>query len=119
MADRPHSGGVEQHEDLPPGPPADTPVRSFAGIVRALGAEDPGFVRRLTRPGPASLGAGNVMIIVGLLAAVVLGVVPLAVGLHTGVLGLLVVGGLGCIVMPVAAPLAAGALVRHRWPLAT
>lgn len=116
--DRLHDGGMEHHED-PVRPGTDARVElAFADMVRALTVDDPRFVHRVTRPAFGRLGVGNAAIVAGLLATVVLGVLPLAVGLHTGIVALLAVGALGCVVLPVAVPLSVRAVVRRRRPLA-
>lgn len=111
---------VEHPEDPAPAPAGTpgTPVdRAFAAIVRAMTIQDPRFVRRMTRRGPFGLGVGDVMMLVGLLTTVLLGVLPLAVGLHTGFVLLLVVGALGCTVLPVASPFVVRRVVLRRRPL--
>ena len=57
------------------------------------------------------------MAVVGVLVTLLLGIVPLALGLHTGVIALLVVGAIGCAVLPVAVPLAVRVLVRRARPM--
>lgn len=117
MPGRPHSRGVDPHEDPAPAP-AGTPVdRAFTSIVRALALEDPRFVRRVTTPPPGGLGTGDLMIVVGLLATVLLGILPLALGLQTGVTVLLVLGATGTAVLPVAAPLIVRGLLRRARPM--
>lgn len=91
--------------------------RQFAAIVRGLEADDPRFVRQLTRPAPRGVGAASVMIVIGVVATVVLGIVPLALGVHAQVLALMIVGAVGCVLMPVATPLAVRRLLRHVRPL--
>ncbi len=112
---------MDHHED-PAAAPAAAPVspvdRAFAAIVRALTAEDPRFVRRVTAPAPGGLGVGNLMIIVGFLATVLFGVLPLAVGLGSGLTVLFLVGGFGCTVLPVAAPLVVRGVIRRVRPMA-
>lgn len=121
MLGRPHSGGVEHYEDPFPSSPTnapETPVdRAFAAIVRALAVEDPRFVRRVTTPGPGGLGTSEVMVAVGVLATVLLGILPLALGLQIGVVALLVLGAIGSVVLPLGAPLAVRALLRRTRPM--
>ena len=116
----PHSGVVEQ-PDAPRAPEsltATTPVdRAFAAIVRSLAREDPRFARRLSTSGPAGLGTGHVMTLLGLLATILVGVVPLAVGLHTGLVVLTWIGAAGCALLPVLVPLAVRLVLRRVRPL--
>jgi hypothetical protein len=110
-----------EHPDDPAPAPARTPGtpvdRAFAAIVRSLTVDDPRFVRRMTRSGPGRVGVGDVMIVAGLLTTLLLGVLPLAVGLQTGLVVLLVLGVLGCTVLPVAAPLIVRRVVVRFRPL--
>ncbi|MDD7968738.1 DUF3040 domain-containing protein [Actinomycetospora lemnae] len=117
---------MEQHEEPGElwdrsGDPADRPfdpdAERWAGIVRALALEDPRFVRRVTSPGPGGAAVGDLMIVVGLVATVLLGVLPLGVGLQTGIVALVVVGAAGTLLLPVGAPLAVRAFLRHVRPL--
>lgn len=124
---RTHSGEVEPHEEhgRPPeetsADPADRSAdpddERFAGIVAHLAHQDPRFVRRVSAPPPVGLGVGDLMIVVGLVATVLFGVVPLAIGIHAGVTSLLVVGALGCVLLPVGAPLAVRTVLRRTRPL--
>lgn len=95
----------------------DPDDQRFAGIVEHLATQDPRFVRRVSAPPPVGLGVGDLMIVVGLVATVLFGIVPLAIGLHAGVVSLLVVGAVGCVVLPAGAPLAVRAILRHVRPL--
>jgi hypothetical protein len=111
---------MEHPEDPAPAPARTpgTPVdRAFAAIVRSLTVQDPRFVRRVTRSGPGRVGVGDVMIVAGLLTTLLLGVLPLAVGLQTGLVVLLVLGVLGCTVLPIAAPLVVRRVVLRLRPL--
>ena len=94
-----------------------TTDRRFAAVVAALGAEDPRFLRRVSRPRPGRPDGGHLMLGVGLLLTLVLGVVPLAVGLHLQVTALLLVGAIGCAVLPPAGPLTTRAVLRRVRPL--
>lgn len=126
-ARRPHPGGVEPHEEHgrpreeTSADPADRPPHPdderFAGIVAHLAWQDPRFVRRVGAPPAVGLGVGDLMIVIGLVGTVLFGTVPLAIGLHAGVLSLLVAGGIGCVVLPVGAPLAVRAVLRRVRPL--
>lgn len=89
--------------------------RQFVALVRALQRDDPRFVRRCSAPVPGRLARTDVMIIAGMLATLLLGVVPLAVGLHLHAPALLVVGALASVTAPVLVPwLTRRAIVRHR-----
>ena len=125
---RPHPGGVEEPHEEPGRPleetsgnPADRSPdpydERFDGIVAHLAALDPRFVRRVSAPPAVGLGVGDLMIVVGLVATVLFGVVPLGIGLHAGAVPLMVVGGLGCLLLPAGAPLAVRAVLRHTRPL--
>lgn len=119
-----HPGRVEQ-DDEPVGAagetdadrPADPHAERFAAIVRGLARQDPRFVRRVTAPPPTGLAVGDLMLVLGLVATLLLGALPLALGLHSGITALLVMGGLGCVVLPVGAPLAVRAVLRRARPL--
>lgn len=104
---------VEQYDQPRPTGPTDP----FTAIVHALARQDPRFVRRMTAPAPGGLAVGDLMIVVGLVATVLLGVLPLALGLAHTLAGLTAVGVLGCLLLPVAAPLTVRALLRHLRPL--
>jgi hypothetical protein len=119
--------GVEPHEEPgrpleeTSGNPADRSPdpydERFAGIVAHLAAQDPRFVRRVSAPLTVGLGVGDLMIVVALVATVLFGIVPLAIGLHAGVVSLMVVGAVGCLLLPAGAPLVVRAVLRHRRPL--
>ncbi|MEJ2861377.1 DUF3040 domain-containing protein [Actinomycetospora flava] len=89
----------------------------FDGIVAHLARQDPRFVRRVSAPPAVGLGVGDLMIVVGLVSTVLFGVVPLAIGIHAGVTSLMVVGALGCVLLPAGAPLAVRAFLRRHRPL--
>ena len=108
-----HPERVEQFDERRPAGPADP----FTAIVRALARQDPRFVRRVSAPAPGGPGAGDLMIVVGLVATVLLGVLPLALGIQGGLAGLVLLGATGCLVLPVGAPLAVRALLRRLRPL--
>lgn len=101
---QPHSGGVEHHENPVLRATESQVDQAFAGIVAALGAQDPRFVRRVARRASGHLA--NVMVLAAAVATLVLGVVPLAVGLAAGVAALTVLGAVGCVVLPVTVPVA-------------
>jgi hypothetical protein len=57
------------------------------------------------------------MLLVGFMATVVLGVVPLALGIHFGVTALIVLGAVACLVLPIGAPIAVRVVLRRVRPL--
>jgi hypothetical protein len=89
----------------------------FDAMVRALAAQDPRFVRRVSVPRARRLGVGHLMLLAGLVSTLLLGVVPLAIGVHTGSVVLLVVGALGSTLLPVGAPLAVRIVLHRTRPL--
>ena len=103
---------VQQDDD-----PASV-TRRFSSIVAALGHDDPRFVRRCSPPRPGRPGAGHLMIMIGLAATLLLGALPLALGLHLQITALLVVGAVGCLVLPLAGPVAVRVVlmrIRPAW----
>ncbi|MHC1561102.1 DUF3040 domain-containing protein [Actinomycetospora sp. C-140] len=88
-----------------PDRPADPVAERFGAIVSALAREDPRFARRVSAPAPGRMGAGNLALVLGLVATVLLGAVPLVLGLHLGSVVLCVVGAVGCLLLPVGVPL--------------
>ena len=97
--------------------PAGVTDRRFGAIVAALGREDPRFVRRCSPPPPGRLGAGHLMVLVGLVSTVLLGAVPLALGLHLQLTALIVLGAVGCLVLPLAGPVTVRVVLAHARPL--
>lgn len=89
---------------------------AYTQIVRALARQDPHFVRRVSAPADG-LGVADVMVLVGLLATVLLGVIPLALGLQADAAGLVALGATGCLLLPVGAPLVVRAVLRRLRPL--
>ena len=89
----------------------------FDAMVRALAAQDPRFVRRVSVPGPRCLAVGHLMLLAGLLSTLLLGVLPLAIGVHTGSVALLVIGALGSTLLPAGAPLAVRIVLHRMRPL--
>jgi hypothetical protein len=106
------SGTVQQDDDS-----ASVTNRRFSSIVAALGHDDPRFVRRFSPPRPGRPGAGHLMIMIGLAATLLLGALPLALGLHLQVTALLVVGAVGCLVLPLAGPVAVRVVLMRIRPL--
>jgi hypothetical protein len=88
----------------------------YTQIVRALERQDPRFVRRVSAPA-GGLGVGDLMILGALVATVLLGVIPLALGLQVGASALVGLGAAGCLLLPVAAPPAIRAVLRRLRPL--
>lgn len=92
--------------------------RQFAAIVDRLKSTDPHFARRFSVPAlSAYLSAGAVMALVGAVATLLLGIVPLAVGVSSHAVELLTLGALCCAVLPVAAPVVTGRVLGHVRPL--
>lgn len=119
-----HPGRVEQPEEPDraagenPAERAVDPYRApFDAMVRALAAQDPRFLRRVSVPRARRLGVGHLMLLAGLVTTLVLGVVPLAIGVHTGSVVLLVIGALGSILLPAGAPLAVRIVLHRTRPL--
>ncbi|WP_133251827.1 DUF3040 domain-containing protein [Actinomycetospora cinnamomea] len=104
---------MEQYDRPRPTGPTDP----FTAIVHALARQDPRFVRRMTAPAPGGLGVADLMIVVGLVATVLLGVLPLALGVAYSLAALTVAGAAGCLLLPVGAPLAVRTLLRHLRPM--
>jgi hypothetical protein len=92
--------------------PERSPVdRRFADIIGALRAQDPHFARRVSEA--RRLRSGQIMMLVGFVATLVLGVVPLALGIQTQLTVLLTLGAVGVAVAPVLVP-SLVRLVLHR-----
>ncbi|WP_433786138.1 DUF3040 domain-containing protein [Actinomycetospora sp. CA-101289] len=89
---------------------------AYTQIVRALERQDPRFVRRVSEPA-GGFGAGELMVLLGLAATVLLGVIPLALGLQAGAPALVLLGTTGCLLLPVGAPLAVRGVLRRLRPL--
>ncbi|GAA4793010.1 hypothetical protein GCM10023200_30830 [Actinomycetospora chlora] len=109
----PHPGDVEQDDEIRRRVADDR----FAALVRALEQEDPRFVRRVSAPTRGRLSAGGLMVFGGLVATVVLGALPLVLGLHLGVPALVVIGAVGCVALPVGVPILLGTVLRRMRPL--
>jgi Protein of unknown function (DUF3040) len=88
----------------------------YTQIVQALARQDPRFVRRVSAPA-RGFGVGELMILTGLLATVLLGVIPLALGLQADASALVGLGAAGCLLLPVGAPLVVRAVLRRLRPL--
>lgn len=119
-----HPGKVT-HPEEPDRATGETPAERavdpyrapFDAMVRALAAEDPGFYRRVSVTRARRLGVGHLMLIAGLVTTLLLGVVPLAIGVHTGSVVLLVIGALGSTLLPAGAPLAVRIVLHRMRPL--
>ena len=105
-----HSRGVQQGEQPGEDPssendtrPERTPIdRRFAAMIGALRASDPRFARRVSEP--HRLRSGHIMMLVGFVATLLLGVVPLAVGIQAQLAALLIIGAVGIAFVPVTVP---------------
>ena len=102
--------GVASDDDSPgtPEQAADRTAatnRAFDAIVGALARADPMFMRRFSAHAPGGMAAGGLVVVLGLVATVVLGFIPLAVGAQLQIIGLLVAGAICSIAMPVLVPL--------------
>jgi hypothetical protein len=95
--------------------PERTPIdRRFAAMIGALRAADPRFARRVSEP--HRLRSGQIMMLVGFVATVNLGVVPLAVGIQAQLAALLVIGAIGIAFVPVTVPPTVGVLLNRLRP---
>ena len=88
--------------------------RRFAAIVGALRASDPRFARRVSEP--RRLRSGPIMMLAGLVATLLVGILPLAVGIQTQVAVLLAVGAIGIAVTPVVVPPVVDAVLHRLRP---
>lgn len=95
-------------------PEPDPADRRFAAIVGALRDEDPRFARRVAEA--HRVRSGGIMVLAGLVATLVLGVVPLAVGLQYGIMALLAVGAVGIALLPVFVPAVVGLVLARLRP---
>ena len=83
--------------------PERSPIdRRFAAIIGALRAADPHFARRVSEA--RRLRSGQIMMLAGLVATVLVGVLPLALGIQTQLAALLTVGAIGIAFGPVLVP---------------
>jgi hypothetical protein len=88
--------------------------RRFAAIIGALRSEDPRFARRVAEA--RRLRSGQIMMLVGFLATLVLGVVPLALGVQTQITVLLTLGAVGIAFAPVSVPPVVGIVLGRMRP---
>lgn len=89
----------------------------FRAIVATLRRSDPRFARRCSSPRPGWPSAAGLAVAAGVVVTLLLGVLPLAMGLHVGTPALLALGASFTLAMPVTAPLAVFALLSHHRPL--
>jgi hypothetical protein len=83
--------------------PERSPVdRRFAAIIGVLRTADPRFARRVSEP--HRLRSGQIMMLTGLAATLLVGVLPLAVGIQMQLAALLIVGAFGISFGPVVVP---------------
>ncbi len=90
--------------------------RRFHAIIGALRAADPRFARRVSEP--HRLRSGQIMMLTGLVATLLVGVLPLAVGIQMQLAALLTVGAIGIAFGPVIVPPLVGVVlgrVRPAW----
>jgi hypothetical protein len=113
-----HPGDEPGEDPTPEGTrPERSPIdRRFAAIIGALRAADPRFARRVSEP--HRLRSGQIMMLAGLVATLLVGVLPLAVGIQTQLAALLTVGAIGIAFGPVIVPPLVGVVlgrVRPAW----
>ncbi|MDL5155824.1 DUF3040 domain-containing protein [Actinomycetospora termitidis] len=89
--------------------------RRFAALVGHLRASDPHFARRVSEP--HRLRSGQIMTLLGFVATLVLGIVPLVVGIHLQAAGLLTLGAIGTAFTPVVVPPVVGLVLGRLRPL--
>lgn len=85
--------------------------RRFAAMIGALCADDPRFARRVSEA--PRFSSGQIMMLAGLLATLLFGIVPLAAGIQAQVAVLLTLGAVGIAFLPVVVPSVVG-LALHR-----
>ena len=90
--------------------------RRFVALVAALGHEDPRFMRSVADRRTGRMGVGNLAVVAALAATVLLGAVPLGLGLHLSSGALIVLGAIGCVLLPVVVPLALVLVLRRVRP---
>ena len=97
--------------------PERSPIdRRFAVIIGALRAADPHFARRVSEA--HRLRSGQIMMLTGLVATLLLGIVPLALGIQIQITALLTFGAIGIAFAPVVVPSLVGVVlgrVRPAW----
>jgi hypothetical protein len=117
-----HSGRVQPSDEDDQGPEtprADggrAPVdRRFADLIGALRTADPRFARRTSEP--HRLRSGQIMTLLGFVATVLLGLIPLAVGIQLQAAVLLTLGAVGTAFSPVVVPPLVGLVLARVRPL--
>ncbi|HEY2225502.1 DUF3040 domain-containing protein [Actinomycetospora sp.] len=88
--------------------------RRFTSIIGALRADDPRFARRVSEA--RRLRSGQIMMLVGFVATLVLGMVPLALGVQTQITVLLTLGAVGIAFTPVTVPPLVGLVLGRLRP---
>lgn len=109
------SGTVQP--DFDPRESAEVTDRRFDAVVVGLGHDDPRFVRRVSPPVRARVPVVALALGIGLVATVLLGIVPLGLGLHRHSTALLATGGVGLLVLPLLVPVVVRVVVRRVRPL--
>lgn len=89
--------------------------RRFADLVGALRTSDPRFARRVSEP--HRLRSGQIMTLLGFVATVLLGLIPLAIGIHLQAAVLLTLGAVGTAFSPVLVPPVVGVVLGRVRPL--
>ncbi|WP_018334127.1 DUF3040 domain-containing protein [Actinomycetospora chiangmaiensis] len=89
--------------------------RRFASLVGDLRTSDPRFARRVSEP--HRLRSGQIMMLLGFVATVLLGLIPLALGIHLQAAVLLTFGAIGTAFSPVVVPPLAGVVLSRIRPL--
>lgn len=89
--------------------------RRFADLVGVLRSSDPRFARRVSEP--HRLRSGQIMTLLGFVATVLLGLVPLALGIHLQAAVLLTLGAIGTAFSPVIVPPVVGVVLGRLRPL--
>ncbi|MCD2188902.1 DUF3040 domain-containing protein [Actinomycetospora soli] len=109
----------DEDDQRPDSPRADggrAPVdRRFAALVGALRTGDPRFARRVSEP--HRLRSGQIMTLLGFVATVLLGLIPLTLGIHLQAAVLLTLGAIGTAFSPVLVPPVVGVVLARVRPL--
>ncbi|WP_433800067.1 DUF3040 domain-containing protein [Actinomycetospora sp. CA-084318] len=109
----------DEDDQRPDSPRADggrSPVdRRFAALVGALRTSDPRFARRFSEP--HRLRSGQIMTLLGFVATVLLGLIPLTLGIHLQAAVLLTLGAIGTAFSPVLVPPVVGVVLARVRPL--
>ncbi|GLZ50434.1 DUF3040 domain-containing protein [Actinomycetospora sp. NBRC 106378] len=89
--------------------------RGFASLVGTLRSSDPRFARRVSEP--HRLRSGQIMTLVAFVVTVLVGLVPLILGIHLQATALLTVGAIGTAFAPVVVPPVVGVILSRLRPL--